>query len=593
MIMMNNGGKIQVVDLYVATGVFFILTFGYFFFSGKYVLAFQETQFVFVFSGEYLHQHLLKPGALLEYAARFLMQFYTGRFTGSIILSAVLTLPAFLILSINKRLFPGISNAAPILMLIPSSLLLVLQANYYHMMEHNLGILVILLFYLVSISSAKKYHLVIVLILFPVVYYLAGAYISIFTAMYIVHKLFFEKERAGYIYSLLVLLVAAITFLISWKVIFYQPVQQFILFPLPLLESSSYRVTTIVLAGFIVFYPLICRKAVRLNHIRLNKRIYFLSSVLIIFVFTVLLLYRTYNPQTARVVELQRLIFNEKWNEAIKFQEKYPSRNLIGQYFYNYALSETDQLCDRLFSSEQDFLAGALILPWGNEHLNRGAYFYYAIGLINEAHRWAYEEMVVYGYRPQNIKLLAKTSLINGDYAFARKYINILKKTIYYRKWAIEFEKMADNPGLIASHPELGPKLKILPKNNFFILFNEPQNNLALILEGQPDNRKAIEYYLAGLLLTKKVEIAVNNIKNMKGSGYTHIPRNMEEAVMIYYNSTGVFPDLGGLSISQDTQVRFKQYFAAYLSARNSPATLKEKMQKRFGDTFWYYFHFK
>jgi hypothetical protein len=175
----------------------------------------------------------------------------------------------------------------------------------------------------------------------------------------------------------------------------------------------------------------------------------------------------------------------------------------------------------------------------------------------------------------------------------AKKYISILKKTIYYRKWTREFEKLADNPDLIRTHPELGAKLKILPKSNFFIQFNEPQNNLPLILEGQPDNKKAIEYYLAGLLLTKKVEIAVNNIKNMEESGYTRIPRHIEEAIMIYYNSMQVFPDIGGLPFSDKTMKRFDQYFAAYIEARNNPALLKEKMQERFSNTFWYYFHFK
>jgi hypothetical protein len=315
--------------------------------------------------------------------------------------------------------------------------------------------------------------------------------------------------------------------------------------------------------------------------------------MIIVGVLSVFILFKTYNPQTARVVELQRLIFTEKWDEAIRFQEEKPSRNLIGQYYYNIALSETDQLCDRLFFGSQDFLAGSLVLPWSDAHLNRGAYFYYAIGLMNEAHRWAYEEMVIYGYRPQNIQLLAKTSLINGDYRMARKYINILKKTIYYRGWAKKYGEMADNPDLIRSDPELGAKLRILPKNIFFIQFNEPQNNLPLILEGQPDNRKAIEYYLAGLLLTKKVEIAVNNIKSMKASGYTRIPRHIEEAALMYNNSTGIFPDLGGLAISRETRMRFDQYFASYVAERKNPATLKENMQKQFGDTYWYYFHFK
>ena len=316
-------------------------------------------------------------------------------------------------------------------------------------------------------------------------------------------------------------------------------------------------------------------------------------SIITACVLTAFALYKLYNPQTARVLELQRLIFNEKWNEAIRFQEKTPSRNLIGQYFYNVALSETNQLCDRLFYGSQDFSTGSLVLPWGEEHLNRGAYFYYCIGFINEAHRWAYEEMVVHGFRPQNLKMLAKTSLINGDYRMARNYLNILKKTIYYRDWAVKYENLADNPDLINSDPELGAKIKILPKSDFFIKFNDPLNNLPLILSAQPDNRKAFEYYIAALLLTKNVEGAVNNLKKLKEMGYTRIPRHIEEAVLMYYNSTKVMPDLGGLAISAGTLTRFDNYVETFKVLRQTSKLNSQKMEQKFGNTFWFYFQFK
>ena len=589
---MNNSKTLQNRDVYISLGFFLIAAFGYFCFVGNYVLFFQETQSLFIFSGEHLQPYLLKPGGLLEYAAKFITQFYPGKITGSLILSVILTLPGIILYIINKRLIPEISFSL-LFLLIPSCLMLLMQANYYHMMEYNLGFLLILFYYLFSVMSRVKYHRIPVLLLLPLFYYLAGAYVMIFAGIYIIHNLFFEKRIQKYFYSLMLLVISAITFLLFRKIIFLQPVEQIILSPLPLLENVAYKVTFFILTGYLVFYPLICRITIRLKQSRLNTRLYSFMSVIIVFATTIFLLFRIYNPQTARVVELERLIFGEKWDEAIRFHEKKPSLNLIGQYFYNIALSETDQLCDRLFFGRQDFGAGSLVLPWGDAHMNRGGYFYYAIGLINEAHRWAYEEMVVYGYRPQNIKLLAKTSLINGDYRMARKYINILKRTIYYRGWAKKMEEMADNPDLIQSHPELGAKLKILPKNNFFIQFNEPQNNLPLMLEAQPDNRKAFEYYLAGLLLTKNVEVAVNNIKKMKEIGYTRIPRHIEEAVLIYYNSTGVFPDLGGLTISNETQMRFDQYFTTYIGARQNPSLLKEKMQENFGNTFWYYFHFK
>jgi hypothetical protein len=451
----------------------------------------------------------------------------------------------------------------------------------------------ILLFYLFSISSAKTYHRIVVLFLLPFFYYLAGAYVLIFTGLYIIHNLFIGNVKLKYFYALLLPLVVALTFLIFWKIMFLQQPSNILLFPLPLLESTTYKTTFFILTGYIVFYPLICKVTIIRKSSWLNKRPYSYLSLILAFAFSIFLLFKIYNPQTARVVELERLIFSEKWDQAVRYQEENPTRNLIGEYFYNYALSETNQLCDGLFLGDQDFSAGSLVLPWGDEHLSRGAYFYYAIGLANEAHRWAYEEMVVYGYRPQNIKMLAKTSLINGDFRMARKYIDILKRTIYYSGLAKKLEAMADNPGLIGSDPELGPKLKINPKSSFFIQFNEPQNNLPLLLDSQPDNRIAFEYYLAGLLLTKNVEVVMENISKMKAAGYTRIPRSIEEAILIYYNSTKKYPDLGGLNISLDTQDRFSQYFSAYVGARKNPSTLKARMQERFGNTFWYYYHFK
>ena len=592
MTMINNLKTVRNSDIFIALGIFQMLTFGFFCAIGNYILFFQETQSLFLFSGEYLHKYLLKPGGLLEFAAKFLTQFYPGRFSGSLILSLILTIPGLILFRINKRFLPGTAFSL-VLLVIPSMLLLIMQTNYFHMMEYNLGFIMVLLYYLFATSSEKKYHRILVLILFPLLYYLIGAYIGIVLVMLIVHSLSLESGRKKYVYPLFLLAIGATTFLIYWKVVFLQPVEQLLLFPLPLLENPSYRITFVIITGYLIFYPFIIKKTILSGPKKLNSRLNSFISTIIISLITIFFLFRIYNPLTARVIELERRIFAEKWDEAIRYQESHPSNNLIGEYFYNVALSETDQLCERMFYGAQDFGTGSLVLPWGDIHLNRGAYFYYSIGLSNEAHRWAYEEMVVYGARPQNIKILAKTSLINGDYKMARKYLGILKRTLYYRKWAKEFENLADNPDLLRSHPELGPKLKILPKSNFFIQFNEPQNNLPLILESQPDNMKAFEYYLAGLLLTKNVELVIANIKKLKEIGYTKIPRHIEEAALIYYNSTGIFPDLGGLAMSNETMTRFSQYFTAYTAARQNPSLLKQKMQQKFGNTFWFYFHFK
>jgi hypothetical protein len=373
-----------------------------------------------------------------------------------------------------------------------------------------------------------------------------------------------------------------------------QTYKQLVLFPLPFINDSTHKVLFWLLTCYMILFPVLWRLAGSVSLKKLNIRFISISLLVIVLCTTVIMLITGYNSQTARVINLEKLVFEEKWNEAIEYQEKHPSENMIGQYFYNIALSETDQLCNRLFYGRQDFGTGSLMLEWSSEHLNWGAYSFYTTGLINEAQRWAYEEMVVYGLRPQNMKLLTKTSLLTGNYRMTKKYTGILGNTLFYKSWAREYRKMVEDTTIIRSNPELGNKLRILPKgDDFFIFLESPENNLPLLVDENPANRRAFEYLMSWLMLSKNVEILMNNVSLMKKMGYTRIPRHIEEAILIYYNSKGVYPDMGGLTISNETRLRFDQYFATYMTARQNPSTLKEKMQKQFSKTFWYYFQFK
>jgi len=579
-------------DTWYFLAFFFILAFVYFFWFGGYILFFQEQQSLFLYTSSYINDFFLKPGGLLDLSGKFLTQFYISKFTGSVILAAALTLPGIILLHINKRLMPG-SVFSNVLLLVPSCLILLMQTHYYHLMMYNLGFLFVFLYFLFSILTEKKKLRYLALALFPLFYYLESAYALIFIGLYIIYCLFYVKGKQKYYYPLVLLAGAGISVILFNKIFLLQRVKQLFLYPLPFINDSTHKVLFYALISYIILYPVLCRLAGSVSLKKLNVKFFGTIPVVIILCFTVVMLILGYNSQTARVIHLEKLVFEEKWDKAIENQEKYPSENMIGQYFYNIALSESGQLCDRLFYGRQDFGTGSLFLPWSSEHINWGANSFYAIGLINEAQRWAYEEMVVYGPRPQNMKLLIKSSLINGKYSLAEKYSDILKNTLFYRAWAQEYEKLSGDSVAIKSNPELGRKVKILPGDDFFIFLESPQDNLPLLVNYNPANKEAFEYLMSWLLLSKEVEMLVNNIKLMKNMGYTRIPRHIEEAVLLYYNSKGVFPDMGGLTISNETRMRFDNYFATYMAARQNPATLKEKMQKQFGNTFWYYFHFK
>ncbi|NNM06953.1 MAG: hypothetical protein HKO65_17785 [Gemmatimonadetes bacterium] len=585
-------GKVLGRPVLLSQAVFLVVAFAYFFFAANYVLYFQETQTLFLFSGEFLREHFSRPGGPLAYGAEFLTQFYARELPGSLIVAVVLTLPGVVLFFVKRRLSPDV-RFTWVLLLVPSCLLLILQANYYHLMEYNLGLLLVLLFYLFSITSDKRYQRVLVLALVPLFYFLAGAFALVFAGMFACHVLFLQKGKGKYPFTFLLLAITGGTFLVFWKVLFLEPMRQIAWYPLPLFDTTGYNTTLSVLAGYLILFPLLARDGAPAFPSGAKKRFLVVSSVVALVSIGITLVVLEYDLQTARVVEIERSIYAEEWGEAIEAHENRPSRDRIGQYFYNVALSETGQLCDRLFRGTQDFGPASLVLPWEVQFLNSGAYYYYAIGLANEAHRWAYEDMVVYGYRPQNLQILAKTTLISGDFRMAKKYAGILKNTVYYRDWAADVEEIADNPDLLVSHPDLLARSKLLPKENFFIEYDQPENNLPLLLEAQPDNRKALEYLLAGLLLIKNVDAAVSHVGELKDLGYERIPRHLEEAALIFVNTSDFPPNLGGLEISPSTQVRFDRYSAAYAVASRDPQTLRARMEEEFGDTYWFYFQFR
>ncbi|HAX94403.1 MAG TPA: hypothetical protein DCY25_10755 [Bacteroidales bacterium] len=590
----KKGSPIKSADYswYILAG-FFVIAFVYFLVPGNYVLFFQEQQSLFVYTRDYILDFFLKPGSVADLAAKFLTQFYISSFAGSLILAVVLSMPGVLMYYVNRRLIPG-SGLAGLLAVIPSCLLLIMQTHYYHLMLYNVGFVIVIAFFLIIISQETIRNKYIALAFFPLVFYVTGAFALVFIGMFIVYCLVYLKGRHRFLLPLMLAGLTGVSILLFDNLLLLQSIKQLFLYPLPFINDQLHKVIFYALIAYMVLYPALARMAGSVRLVRPGRRI--AAGIVIpalVLCAAVIVLVSAYNSQTARVINLEKMIFAEKYDEAVEYHEKKPTENLIGQYFYNIALSSTGQLCDRLFHGRQDFGTSSLFLPWSSEHINWGAWSFYSIGLINEAQRWAYEEMVVYGRRPQNMKLLVKSSLINGDYILTRKYAGILKKSLFYRKWAISYEKLAGDSLAVKSDPALGRKMSILPGKDFFVFLESPEGNLPRLVNQNPGNREAFEYLMAWLLLNKDVEMLVGNISLMKDMGYTSIPRHIEEAILIYYNSQGRLPDMGGLELSSETRLRFDQYFSAFMTGRQNPATLEGKMREQFGNTFWYYFHFK
>ncbi len=580
--------KVREPGNYLLPAAIFILSGVYFYLFGNHIFFYQENLSLFVFSSEYLMQFASKPGGLLEYAGNFISQGYFNNLYGTLVLSAVFTSISIVFLKINKKLSAE-TNLSFLFSALASCFLILMQTNINYLMHHNLGFLLTGLYFLISISSDKKNFRVLLLAVFPLFFYITGTFSWIYLGMFTIYSLL----RKELIYPACLLIIAVLSLVLFKAIIFLQPWSELLYYPLPLKTYFSNPLILWLLFSFFVSYPALLNLSglikIRKNYVRTLS----ISSVLLPILLTIILLSIIYNKDVADLFRLEKMFFARDWNGVMRQQENYRSGNPVAQYYYNIALSENGMLCDRLFFAPQDYGAGSISIPWNSQipinKLFRGVYFYYSIGLINEAHRWAFESMVIQGYRPENIKLLIKTDLINGHYKIAEKYINVLKKTLHYRNWVKKYEAMLLNPELIYSDPELGDKAKLKPMDDFIVRIRNPQKNLTSLLNSNPGNKKAFEYNMAWFMLEKNIEGIVNELNGLAGLNYSEIPRHIEEAAILLKANIGVLPELNGLKISSETESRFSNYLSSMMySDRTNPPGGSE-IQKELKNTFWYY----
>ena len=93
--------------------------------------------------------------------------------------------------------------------------------------------------------------------------------------------------------------------------------------------------------------------------------------------------------------------------------------------------------------------------PMGLKMQHVGGYdTYYSYGRMNYCYRWCMENSVEYGWRPEYLKNAVRSMMASGEYTLAKRYIRILKRTMFHDSWAERMEWLLDNPDKIAEDPE-------------------------------------------------------------------------------------------------------------------------------------------
>ena len=120
-----------------------------------------------------------------------------------------------------------------------------------------------------------------------------------------------------------------------------------------------------------------------------------------------------------------------------------PTRMMV--LYKNLALFRLGRAGDEMFTYPEG--ATPQNAPWKVRITQVGGkLIYYNYGKENFCYRWCMEDGVEFGWKAETLKFMARTSMLNHEWAVARKYLGLLKKTTFHRAWAERYEKLLATP---------------------------------------------------------------------------------------------------------------------------------------------------
>ena len=295
-----------------------------------------------------------------------------------------------------------------------------------------------------------------------------------------------------------------------------------------------------------------------------------------------------YNRKEGIMLKTEQFVRHKDWPAVLDYTERYLNSgktNPLMAYFHSLALYHTGQLPYRLFDYPATLGVKTLYLPWNSNSRESeyGHFVYEDLGYLNEAHRWEFEAMVVWGETAPHLLNLARYNIANHRPRVAQRFLNKLKQSLFYRSEALQLEKQLTSGNVEGLHNALSAAPD-RPARFSNVLNLGPE--LEYLCDQDPENRMAFEYLMSYLLLSNNIQRFADNLPRIRRFHYPSLPPAYEEALYVYRLKVGeeAFRDRG-FRLSDTTEARFRRYYQL-LQAGQTAA-----LRSEFGNTYWYYLH--
>ena len=568
---------------------------------------------LFLCSALFLKEQLVVPGGMLTWLGTFFTQFLYYPWLGVLMLCCWWLLLMFII----KRTF-CIADRWVVLVLIPVALLLLtnMDQGYWiymlklrgHFFVSTIGTTAVaaLLWGFRCVPDKRGLRAAYIFVTCALGYPLMGIYglAAAFLMGIWSWRLSASRTKAS-INSVVAVLSAIAIPLICYRYLYYQVNLANIYWAeLPLFfiteEHHTYYIPYYLLALFFLLLAVTCKadtgaKMVAMSNTakKSNKFLGWLAQGTI----AILLVAGVYHfwmkdENFHHELAMQHHISNLDWEgvlEEAANQKDEPTRAIV--MMRNLALSRLGKQGDLMFLYKNG--SKAYDAPFGMRlMLVVGPLIYYQYGMLNYCNRLCMEMGVEFGFRTEDYQLLVNCAVLENDQPLARKYIGILKQTIFYKDWAEHAEALLGRPDLIAKDSKLEPITHMLHYENALTGdqgYTEKFLMRQLAKSNNTDDPIFQEQALLATLWTKDVRRFWHHFNEyIKLHPQGPVPRYYQEAAYLY-GKLEDRQDLDRMPFDASVKDSFER-FATMMSDYNGQevSVAREELNSFFGDTYYY-----
>ncbi|GHT01129.1 hypothetical protein FACS189421_13680 [Bacteroidia bacterium] len=532
------------------------------------------------FTDFYFFTRFIKtPGDPSDYVSRLCIQFYNYPLFASLLISTVLAV----IYLIGRQVFKNNWILA-----IPVFILMLMHNRYEHAIRLDVDVLVLFIALYGFVRTFRSPTWVVCLA-FPIL--LAGVlyFNGILMALLFVITGFSLclLNRKGDAIQWIGLMAGAVLTGLVFRSLFYLSFHDLHQEAADLLRIYPFAYFPFVLYGVVFLLPFLSLihipfKSKKINPVYVRGAIGLAAGLLLVF---------SLNREDRTGLSVQHHARNGHWEKVLKYaaQSEYPDKDMV--LYTNEALYQTGKIYTDLFLYNQSLgstgLLSAQIANFSEIVPNQDVFLH--LGALSLSIVWGTEATNVYGANPYVLKNLTKAYIASGYLPEAQKTLNLLEHTPFQQKWVEHYRRFVNDTTLIEQDAEL-KTCKYAQAPVAAVSTQSAIMNLFLLAKDNNLNKMAYDYLLVATLLDNKIDDFASCLSRLGDYGYTSIPKLYFEGILYHSLFAAESPvEISDFTFDRTIIDRFEAFCSDLAKAQQNPSTAKERMGKKYKDTYWYY----